>query len=218
VIIDNLSQMFENELEHHPEARLLDFYKLFMQACLGPGHIIKDYESVKHYLIKEVENCHKYVSMFKRDSSPSYLCHLKDEHKKYCTNHIECPCLILKCDAFVPIARYSLQLIIDGIIPLDDYYQAFIKSFEETEYLSEDTLVDIWHTKALPMLKENVNITFFKEDLQYINELFSKKQYLVSHTDTYREKYKPSYRLINKNYMQEYEDRIKSCYFTSTPV
>jgi len=216
--MDNLSQMFENELEHHPEARLLDLYKLFMQACLGPGHIIKDYESVKHYLMKEVDRNQHYVSMFKKDSSHDYLCNLKDEYKKESLNHIECPCLILECDAFIPIARYSLQLIIDGIITLDDYYQAFIKSFEETEYLSEETFVDNWYTKALPMLKVYDNIAFFKEDLQYINELFSKKQYLVSHSDTYRVKYKPSYRLINMIYMQVYEDKIKSRYFIPTPV
>jgi hypothetical protein len=200
--------MFENELEHHPEARLLDLYKLFMQSCLGPGHIIKDYESVKHYLKQEVVDCQQYVSRFKSGSKHDYFVNLKEEYKTDCS----CPCLVLDCDAFLPIARYSLQLIIDDIIPLDDFYQAFIKSYEETEYMNEEALVDIWCTDALPILK-GYDIEGFEEDMQYIDELFLQKKYLISHSNTYREKYKPSYRLINKRHMQEYEAKIQKRYF-----
>jgi len=198
--------MFKNELEHHPDARLLDLYKLLLQACLGPGHIIKDYKSVKHYLIKEVDDYQQYVSRFKHGSSNEYFVNLKDEYKS------ECPCLVLDCAAFLPIARYSLQLIVDNIIPLDDYYQAFIKSFEELEFLSEDSFINIWHTEALPILLES-EIDGFQDDLLYIDELFFKKQYLISHSEVYREKYKPSYRLINKKHFKEYEGVIRAKYF-----
>ena len=207
--------MFENEIEHHPDARLIDLYKLYMQSCLGPGHIISDYDSVKKYLIQEVNESKRYVSTFKNISLSTYFLNLKGDYinlysskETLCT----CPCLVLECDAINPLARYSLQLIADGIISLDEFYQIFIKSYEETKYMSEEFLIDVWYSNALPILM-GFEFNGFEEDLKYINELFKRKEYLISHSEIYRAKYKPSYRLINKKYVEPYKEKILERYF-----
>jgi len=207
--------MFENEIEHHPDTRLIDLYKLYMQSCLGPGHIISDYDSVKKYLIQEVNEPKKYVSAFKTVSLSTYFLNLKEDYMNLHSSKeavYTCPCLVLKCDAINPLARYSLQLIVDGIISLDDFYHIFIKSYEETTYMSEEFLVDVWYSNALPILM-GFELDGFEEDLKYINELFKNKQYLISHSEKYRTEYKPSYRLINKKYLEPYNEMILERYF-----
>ena len=126
--VKKLYCMFDNELEHHPDARLTDLYKLFMQSAFGPGHIIKDYNTAKSYLQDELNNYQQYISKFPPETQSDYFTNLKNEYKYGNFNFIACPCLILDCDAFIPLARYSLQLIIDNIIPFQDFFDAFIMS------------------------------------------------------------------------------------------
>jgi len=207
--------MFENEIEHHPDARLIDLYKLYMQSCLGPGHIISNYDSVKKYLIQEVNESKGYVSAFNNSSVNTYFLDMKADYKIPHSSKdtgYTCPCLVLECDAINPLARYSLQLIADGIIPLDEFYHIFIKSYEETTYMSEEFMIDVWYSNALPILM-GFEFDGFEEDLKYINELFKRKEYLISHSEIYRAKYKPSYRLINKKYVEPYKEKILERYF-----
>jgi hypothetical protein len=163
-----IEAMISNELALHPSARLQDIYKLYMQSAFGAGHLIADVESARAMLQREVE----YVRTFEPVSTP----------------------LIQSVDAFFPLARCSVRLIVDGHRSFDDYLQHFFRSAMEYTYLEEQTAIDLWK-KLLPWLS-TLNISNFMDDLQFLNNLFESSKYLVSHTQTYRDLYKPTYRIM----------------------
>lgn len=42
------------QMESYPESRLQDLYKSFFQDRLGPGHIIRDRQSARDYILSEL--------------------------------------------------------------------------------------------------------------------------------------------------------------------
>jgi len=40
-----IQNAIQEEMQLHPEARLIDIYKLFFQGTFGPGHLIHDKQS-----------------------------------------------------------------------------------------------------------------------------------------------------------------------------
>jgi hypothetical protein len=187
-----LYTMLKDELELHPLSKLGDMYKLFMQSVHGAGHIIKDKDSARLYLKKELETFRPYLS-----TKPSQLVTQNSDAMPISAELY--PCHIVHCDAFFPLARYSLQLIIDDIISFDTYFEAFMVSAEKHTPLPMDEFKDFWQ-EAVAYLSTK-NIVDFKDDLRQIEQLFADGKYLVSHSDTYRLAYNPTYRIINKEIM-----------------
>jgi hypothetical protein len=176
-------KMVQNELEQHPKSRLIDIYKLIMQSAFGAGHLIKDKYSAYNYLQNELNSGIKYISKINNE-------------------HIY-PCLILKCDAFFDMARYSLDFISNKIIPIDDYFEAFFKSANDNDYLDLKDFISIWND-ILPDLAVH-NINGFNEDKDFIQNLLSQNKYLVSHSKEYSKEYSPSYRVIKNDYLKEFD-------------
>ena len=159
-------KMLAGELKLHPEAQLIDLYKLYMQSAFGPGHLIKDTDSAKNYLKTELEG-------------------LTTEKQRYD---------IFPCDAFFPYSRYSLHLIKENKVSFEDFFTAFIRTANECQPPAEDIFLQGWQV-ALEYLSEK-NISNFTGDKHTIDTLFADKKYLVSHSNHYRELYKPAYRII----------------------
>ena len=210
-VYEKIHRMVNNELEHHPEAQLLDLYKLFLQSAFGPGHMIKDLNSAKEFLQAEITNKKNYISKFNDRSKNIYLNHLKIDYKEESDDIIECPCLLLECSAFLPLIRYSTKFVLDEIIPFNDYFNAFIKTTNMKEFLSEKDFCSYW--QATMEYLETKRIYNFEEDKALINRLISTRQYLVSHSAIYTKKYTPAYRIINKDFLKKYDPIIKERYF-----
>lgn len=52
------------EKEIHPEAKLIDYYKLFFQSCFGQGHFIIDMQTARTYLENElISMTHNYYPL-----------------------------------------------------------------------------------------------------------------------------------------------------------
>jgi hypothetical protein len=143
-----------------------------MQSVFGPGHIIQDIDSAREMLRVEVERVSKLA---------------------------KAPYAITPCDAFYPFARYPVQMTIEGEIAFDDYFSVFIKSSEFKTDISEKDFVLYWE-EVLPYLKTK-ELVGFDEDSKYITTLFADREYLVRHSEVYREKYQPAYRVINMEYI-----------------
>ncbi|MCL2064431.1 MAG: hypothetical protein FWG98_08670 [Candidatus Cloacimonetes bacterium] len=138
--------------------------------------------------------------------------------KEFSHSTVSCPCLILDCDIWLPLARYSTQLIADNIIPFDDYFEAFLETSNEIsekinffENQDETIYIKYWNA-VIPFLAEK-KIDFFFLDQAMIENHISEKQYLIRHSYTYNIKYKPSYRIINKSFLTNYDKMIKERYF-----
>ena len=57
---DSKKELIQNaimeEMNLHPEARLVDIYKFFFQGTFGPWHIISDNQSALNYLQNELHS------------------------------------------------------------------------------------------------------------------------------------------------------------------
>jgi hypothetical protein len=50
---NKILNLFRNELTHHPQAQMVDFYKLLYQSVFGAGHFIKDEKNAWQFFEKE---------------------------------------------------------------------------------------------------------------------------------------------------------------------
>ena len=184
-INEKLILMFDRELELHPRARLIDLFKLFMQSAFGPGHLIKNKDIARKYLIQELESpIVSSPTLFTSDAQA-----------------IQTP-LIFDCDVFHPFARYSLKLIADKTISFDDFFAAFIQSAESFSAEKDaDYYLGFWNEMTPYFTAKNIEL--FDYDSAEIKKLISQKQYLVRHSYTYNIYYKPAYRIINKSMLFE---------------
>jgi hypothetical protein len=171
---DKIKSMISHELLLHPKAQLLDIFKLYMQSAFGPGHLIPNIDKARDYLLAEL-----------------------NENKQYTST--QCLCLILPCDAFYPLARYSLDMIRNKSISFDDYFDAFIKTANSIPQTSDEVFIDYWY-QIIPWL-ETLNKANFEADKMKIENLIYDGHFLVSHSEVYRVEYQPAYRVINMSLM-----------------
>ena len=163
---EKILNMLDRELELHPEAQLIDLYKLYMQSAFGPGHMIKDIDSARNYLKIELNS----------------LPEIKQRYD------------IFPCDAFFPYSRYSLHMIKENKISFEDFFTAFIRTAKECKPPVKDIFLHGWQV-AINYLTDK-KIVNFSDDKITIDKLFADKQYLVSHSNHYRELYRPAYRVL----------------------
>jgi len=202
------ANLIDNELAHHPASTLIDIYKLFMQSTLGPGHLIPDPDTARQYLHKELNEHKTYISRFALDSTHPYITAIKPKYTTKEGTAIICPCLALDCDAVFPFARYSLKLLQDKVIPFETYFDAFIETANTCQKLDFDLFSSGWQG-VLDYLTD-IHFTFIDDDIQKINQAMYQ---LVSHSQTYNQIYHPSYRVINKCFLVDFEDAIRERYF-----
>jgi len=199
--------MFEDEFFHHPDARLIDIYKLFMQSACGPGHLITDPATAREYLVKELAEQRLFLSKF-----PLYFPHpnikrFKPQFVERTSSCVICPCLVFNCDAYFPLARYSLQIVNDGIIPMETFLNAFIETANNFTKIDEKRFSRHWQEIVRNLADRE--IPDFDADKQAIKKVMYN---LVRHTPIYNELYHPSYRVINKTYLADYDQAINEFY------
>ena len=173
--MDIIIKMLGYEYLLHPKSRLIDLFKLYIQSAFGPGHLINDKTQAKESLLAEVNSQKNY----------------KDD----CGNS----CLIIPCDAFFPLARYSLDLVRHGTVSIDNYFEAFINTANDKNWLDNDKTIHHWN-EIIPYLKTK-QIPNFEEDLILITKYLKDGKFILSHTEEYKNAYNPSYRVINGNYL-----------------
>jgi len=194
-----LYKMIDNELAQHPACLLVDIYKLYMQSACGPGHLIPDIDIARKYLINELSEKRTYLSVGAVVNHPLSVGTPFMASKPHNNTHPTHPCIILDCDAIFPLARYSLQVVNDSIVPLDIYFEAFIETANTCEKLDYETFCRYWQ-EIITYLTE-IGFKYSTEELMQIEQVMYN---LVSHSQIYNQLYQPSYRVINKNYLAEY--------------
>ena len=206
-----ITTLVHNELTHHPRLRLIDVYKLLSQSAFGPGHLIHDKDSAKDFLKNEIASGKQYISKFDTLSTHPYITKIKSKYKYTRDNQFVCPCILIDCDIFVPFARYSLQLVVDKVIPFDAFFDAFIESADTAFVASEPDFLTSWDIAKSYLA--NYHLADYQKDCEMIDKMLSQRQYITSHSAFYAAEYSPCYRIINKNYLDKYETAIAEKYF-----
>ena len=169
-----IAELIRQELALHPNARLLDIFKIFYQSAFGPGHIISDENSAKKYLKAELEAIQKYEDFQLQNIS-------------------------WKNDYY----RVNLSVIIDEFISFEDYFRAFINSAVPLNKLSWNDWIWEWKQIGKYLKKNGYNLFQQKEDEIRISEILEKKITAFSHSKTYKDFYDPHYRVISRKEVEK---------------
>jgi hypothetical protein len=169
VLNEKIKKIILSEYELHPQATLIDYYKLFFQGSFGPGHFIESEEKARNFLQKELASATSFENHLYQDVS--FL------GKFY---------------------RINLAIIKYQLVSFEDFFEGFIKSSQAAPNLSYDEWLNHWQQIESILKKSSVKITDFDEASHHLSELFEQKNYLVSHSIIYRKKYNPHYRLFSE--------------------
>lgn len=174
-----IEKAIENELEHYPEARLRDIYKNFFQDAFGPGHLIPDTTHAGKYLNFE-------LGQPIGDTLKWQAIGLENNYY-----------------------RINLQLVKDGILPRSVLLEAMIESAQLARNPDINIWKKEWEDAIVVIQKLKLKLPDFESDKKAIEELFSKGEYVMHHSNHYNETYQRHYRIIHKTVF----NRWKGVYF-----
>lgn len=174
---NQIRQFVDEELNHYPEARLVDVYKNYFQDAYGSGHLIADTAMAGAYLDEEIRNATwKDTTLWQA---------LGIYHDYY---------------------RINLSLVRDGIIPRNVMLQAMVKSATIARKPDIETWKTDWKN-VLKTIKETYpNLPGLVDDEKLIEETLSKGNVVMHHSKTYEETYHPHYRIIHRSVFERWNN------------
>lgn len=176
------------QLEIYPKSRLLDIYKSSFQDYMGAEHLISDRQRVKAYLDEELQT----TSL--DDLMPWYYepCGVKGQY-----------------------VRVSIRAIKENLITEDVLLDAFICSANIDKRPTVESWRDRWHKIIGTIDQMNLNLPNYQQDREFIDSVLSVGRYAISHSQEYREAYRPHYRIVEKSI---FENEIKPMIESKTMV
>ena len=171
-----MEKSVEEFLGKYPQATLQDVYKNNFQDYFGPAHIMANRDGVLKYLRSE-------LAQMENEAAPEVL-----QGNRYFT----------PCGWRNNYYQVSLDVIKDGILTVEEFADAFMAGGG-----GEPEVTPLW-TKEWEQLKKTVKkmapkIKGYKEDAAKIDALLKEKKYVVHHSSSYENAYKPHYRIIRKD-------------------
>jgi len=164
-----LIELVTHHLEHYPAMEMQDMYKLIFQSVMGPTHILQNETLAYLYLKKEFEYNFE-------DYETELYVDISLDHELVRLN--------------IPVYRNH------GNADL-----LFEMPHETAKQITPDKkrLMSYWF--ELGSLIENKNFNnFTPNQWKELNLILNKKNFShLSHSDTYKELYKPSYRIVLKD-------------------
>ena len=158
----------------YPKATLQDIYKSFFQERFGPGHIIPNEESAKQYLKKEIAQW--------RDV---------------------CPMTYEPTGLNGDYVRVGLGYVVKGLVPLDIFIDAFVRSANMAQGISLSQWTQEWQHVTNVIDSMNIVLENYAVDKSRIDTLLSSGGYVMHHSQSYRDSYNPHYRIIKKEIFEK---------------
>jgi hypothetical protein len=168
------------QLELYPQSSLRDIYKSFFQDEFGPGHILFNPEKARSYFEQELN------TMTSRGRS-----------------HLE------PCGRGRNYYRVPLDLVLDKVIQADVYFSVFQAGASAAIMPDLDEWKKKWNI-ILRILQRHSNlIKDFENDSTEILKNLRMGNYVMHHSNRYRELYAPHYRIFRSDSLQiAHNDRL----------
>ena len=158
----------------HPSMEGCDIIKFTFQTVFGAEHLLKDASFAKEYLHKEIESVRE----------------AKEKENELLSEQISDEYVRVNLYPFIYVKGYSE----------DDLLDLFIKTASEKHGTGEEFDKEI--NINLETLKDKIDYKSAKIDIEEYMNMY--KYQPVTHSSNYREKEKPHYRVIKKEYFDEF--------------
>ncbi len=176
----NYIEAVREQLARYPQSALGDLYKSFFQDSFGPGHLLDDLGQTRLSFEREL------AAMQSRGRWASEPCGLgRNFH------------------------RIPMDLIVDGIVDREEYYDSFLasaRSFPRPELAGWKAEWDTILTALRPL---KARITDFETDAKRIEALLRSGSYAIGHSERYRSAYDPHYRIFTVAEMQRLMTHVR---------
>lgn len=167
---EQLDTAISQQIWLYPGQRLTDIYKYFFQSYLGTAYMVKDVNSAKRDIEKELSDSNQF--------DPAGWTELKPAGRYY---------------------RLNLSVIKNGQIPLDDFAAAFVKSVRPITAEDINQWKIEWAFILAQIEPHKSQIPDFDKDKLFIDILFQRGGYFVHHSPGFIRNYHPHYRVISKD-------------------
>ncbi len=161
------------QMSLYPESRLQDLYKAFFQAEFGPEHIIADTLSAGRYLDSELLIPDNSDIMYEPIGVDS---------------------------AFFRVHLCAVQ---SGKITRNELFDAFISGARKVEADEISKWAEKWHKIESVIESMNLQLPGYEADRIAIDSLLNTGQYALHHSQQFRDKYDPHYRIVRKDLFYE---------------
>lgn len=165
---ENIRQAIEEMRERYPSTTLQDIYKSSFQDYYGVAHLLSDRESVKRYIDYELSNADSLVSSYYEP-----------------------------CGWRGDFVRVNLSAIRDGRITTDMLTDAFMASAEFSMKNSTEEWKTLWQDIMAEARRTSPALKNFSEDSIAIAALLDRGEYVMHHSEEYRDAHHPHYRIIH---------------------
>lgn len=157
------------QMSLYPESRLQDLYKAFFQAEFGPEHIIADTLSAGRYLDSELLIPDNSDIMYEPIGVDS---------------------------AFFRVHLCAVQ---SGKITRNELFDAFISGARKVESDEISKWTEKWRKIESVITSMNIQLPDYESDRIAIDSLLNTGQYALHHSQEFRTKYDPHYRIVRKD-------------------
>lgn len=162
-------QVVKSQMELYPASTLQDIYKSFFQDEYGPGHLIGDVSVAREYFDLELEDM---VSTGKRKAEP--------------------------CGTGKNFYRVPMDLVKEGIIPEDEYFECFMESSKGFQEPDMESWVMKWNEIMKEIEAMDLQIPNLARDKKALTKYLMQGEAAVHHSDSYNSHYSPHYRIFSK--------------------
>lgn len=171
---DSVKAAVERWMAEYPESQYADLYKNFFQDSFGPGHLLADKAAARRYLESELASA----------------------------GAMDGPLLEPTGDAgrFV---RVNLSLIRDGVIPIDVFFSAFVRSMENLELHTDDEWRNHWHEIDSIITSMDLSLPEEEADRAVVNQALRSGDFAVHHSERYNDAYARHYRIIRSDIVEK---------------
>jgi len=161
----------EWQLQHYPQARLIDIYKSCFQDYMGAEHLVSNRAEAQRNLMQE-------ISTMNLDSMADWLYE--------------------PCGIDSQYYRVSLRAIAQGILPVDSLLDSFVASTQETQP-DVKAWQQRWQQIQSVITDMHLQLPFYEHDSSTIAAVLDVGGYALSHSDEFKHAYHPHYRIVERS-------------------
>ena len=169
----------DQQLLKYPESTLQDIYKSFFQDEFGPGHMLNDLAVAREYFDLELEDM---VSRGRHEAEP--------------------------CGAGKNFVRVPMDLVKDGLIMDEDFFNAFLESSKDFKKPDLAVWRGKWEMIEKVVERMNLKLPDFERDKKMLQKIIERGEPVIHHSDRFSRAYDPHYRIMSLPVWEELRRKL----------